>query len=317
MGVCHVKTSPLDGNSRKSTSSLVRVCNPLHCSWRKNLSKHQRKLKDLERSRYAFTLLTRIDDRQRREDPDFNRHARARERFASVKVRWYLSCLEHMYLQKLQQQLHSLRQLGTHCANWPEVPSVERQVRSSNAYRAATSSTGLGETACAVCGELVLNKDIQTCAMDADSMQFRHVLRAVMKGEQLVQTQTPRPTRHLLDGLELEPAAVLPDGSKFTICRGCERSVSVHGTPPSNALLNFPVDKLPDEFDLTIPEQLLISRLRIKTCIVRLHHDVHGNEAKPDQPKGPSMHASKGHCVAFPSVCSTCGDLSRVVTGHV
>ena len=155
----------------------------------------------------------------------------------------------------------------------------------------------MAEQCCGVCGEMVAVDAIQEAGLDPDGMDFRRKLRSIVCGWELSNMPNYKPPKpHLLDRIPLAPDGVLHNGAILRVCNNCCRAVNKYNAMPPFALANgLQLDEILEELqDLTIPEQMLISRLRIKCCIA-LKVGVGGKNT-------PKTHAIKGHCIAFPAV---------------
>jgi len=202
---------------------------------------------------------------------------------------WCLPAFE----QAREKRLKELTELDEcRVANWPQGSDLARKRRSLNGWRASLCAESLLERTCFVCGEEHVATKTRLHEKDNPETQ-EHLLRFRMAVFPTAASTPP----DLLEGIPVERAGFVSTRAgkeAFVICHYCDARIAKCILPPralANSLdLGGPVPA--ELLGLTIPEQMLISKLRVKSCIMKLKRGI----------PGAFQHGTKGHCIAFPEV---------------
>lgn len=144
---------------------------------------------------------------------------------------------------------------------------------------------------CAICGQQWVDSKLRAIGSEhPDDRQFRDLYGMLS----LVETRGVHSAERPL----LETAGIRPDGS-WQVCNACHAAI-VRREVPRCALINdLNFTAVPPELaDLTLPEQTLISQIRLKMNVLRFECD----EVRIDSAQQRGI---KGHCIAFPQVCDS------------
>ena len=184
--------------------------------------------------------------------------------------------------------------------NWPQrVPHAEK-ASIIHDFRTLTSSSALKSFTCASCAEHVRNtKQCDICITDIDLGILRYPGPPVTLASDTICFSPPMPFADgPLHGVLVDPAGVLhqTDGSvSLLLCPPCKSALSRKKLPRfSLANLNV-LGNVPSELsDLTLVEELIVSRCRAKLCVVKLQ-DHRDDVELPTVQRG-----IKGHVIVFP-----------------
>jgi len=168
--------------------------------------------------------------------------------------------------------------------------SIDEKKALLASFIAQTSGDGIARLCCGVCGELCAARTVSTHLYDGDLQSgFEKLLNALDFGHY------EHDAVGEFDGLFLCENGVVPSGSgdgraAVQVCASC-RVLLAKGEAPPLSLARLPVGMRPPELSgLTIPEEMLIARVRVKAYIIRLR--AIGDPTTRQR-------GLRGHCVCF------------------
>ena len=169
---------------------------------------------------------------------------------------------------------------------FPPIIDDEQEKESLRNFIRSTSSESMKTLECAICGEAVMNKDLdlEKNYLDKDDFVNRNLL---LTENQENQEFIPE---YVFDDLLLSPGGVI--GQSIICCNTCLSSLNNNKLPKFSIANGFQIGKTPPQLTgLTLSEKLLISKCRPKMYVVKLR-STYGPQAQ--------QRGLKGNTITFP-----------------
>ena len=180
---------------------------------------------------------------------------------------------------------------------WPQPAPLDLKEDCIRNFRAATSSKTLRQFTCACCAESVVVSDRKVRRLEEIDLELMRDRTDRVFDESCIPPEPPF-TAGPLANLMIDPDGVTQDSENdifLQLCVRCDSSLQ-NGKLPRLAIANLNVlGSIPSEMkNMTMVEEMLISRCRAKCCIVKLQ-DHRADVSLPSSQRG-----FKGNIIVYP-----------------